>query len=114
MSKIKDETLSNRIAEVPKAKAIIKDHLNEFLEWHDMRKNVPVLKSIKNKLYAMQSCDMYINYAARQNNTTVVKVNKAFKIQKVINGMALKMRSQNQCGCNYIEAINEFIATGTN
>lgn len=114
LSKIKDATLSKRIAEIPKAKAIIKDHLIEFLEWHDMRKNVPVLKSIKNKLYAMQSCDMYINYAARQNNTTVVKVNKAFKIQKVINGMALKMRSQNQCGCNYIEAINEFIATGTN
>ena len=36
------------------------------------------------------------------------------KIQKVINGMAIKMRNQNQCGCNYIEAINEYIATGTN
>ena len=27
--------------------------------------------------------------------------------------MASKIRHQNQSGCNYIEAINEFIATGT-
>ena len=28
--------------------------------------------------------------------------------------MAYKMKEQNQKGCHYIEAINEFIATGTN
>ena len=32
------------------------------------------------------------------------------KIQKVLNGMASKMRLQNQRGCYYIEAINEFLA----
>jgi glutamyl-tRNA reductase len=31
-------------------------------------------------------------------------------IQRVINGMATKIRLQNQGGCHYIEAINEFIA----
>jgi hypothetical protein len=28
--------------------------------------------------------------------------------------MAVNMRNQNQRGCNYITAINEFIATGIN
>ena len=111
LSKIKDATLDKRKAEIPKAKAIIKKHINEFLEWHTMRKNVPVLKAVKNKLYAMQSCEMFMSYSATQLSTTV---NADDKIQKVINGMAIKMRNQNKRGCNYIEAINEFIATGTN
>ena len=111
LSKIKDATLDKRKAEIPKAKAIIKKHINEFLEWHIMRKNVPVLKAVKNKLYAMQSCEMFMSYSATQLSTTV---NADDKIQKVITGMAIKMRNQNKRGCNYIEAINEFIATGTN
>ena len=113
LSKIKDATLDKRRAEVPKAKAIISYHISEFLDWHEMRKNAPVLKAVKNKLKALHNCDLYITYSSRysaesnQGDTDV-------KIQKVINGMAVKMRTQNQRGCNYIEAINEFIATGTN
>jgi glutamyl-tRNA reductase len=41
-------------------------------------------------------------------------VNFDYEIQKVVSGMAIKMRGQNQRGCQYIEAINEYIATGTN
>ncbi|MEO7769104.1 MAG: glutamyl-tRNA reductase, partial [Ferruginibacter sp.] len=33
LSKIKDDTLYKRKAEVPKVKSIIADHINEFLEW---------------------------------------------------------------------------------
>lgn len=110
LSKIKDATLDKRKAEVPKAKAIIKKYINEFLDWHDMRKNVPVLKAVKNKLYALQSCELFTSYSSNQLSTASETDDK---IQKVINGMAIKMRNQNQRGCNYIEAINEFIATGT-
>src|SRR4029079_5370710 len=35
------------------------------------------------------------------------------KIQKVINGMASKLRAQNQRGCHYIEAIHEYNATAS-
>ncbi len=111
LSKIKDATLDKRKGEVPKAKAIINNHINEFLDWHGMRKHVPVLKAVKNKLHAMQSCKMFLNYSA---TGPTAGVNADDKIQKVINGMAIKMRNQNQHGCNYIEAINEYIATGTN
>ncbi|MBC7889294.1 MAG: glutamyl-tRNA reductase [Ferruginibacter sp.] len=113
LSKIKDETLQQRKAEIPKAKVIITNHINEFLDWHEMRKNVPVLKAVKHKLQAMHACNLYINYSATQL-PRVVSLNPDERIQKVINGMAIKMRHQNQRGCYYIEAINEYIATGTN
>ncbi len=113
LSKIKDATLENRKAEIPKVKAIIAAHIAEFIEWHEMRRHVPVLKEVKNKLQALNNCEIFIAYTSRQvqytNETTAGE-----KIQKVLNGMAVKMRTQNQRGCYYLEAINEFIATGTN
>jgi glutamyl-tRNA reductase len=114
LSKIKDQTLNQRKAEVPKAKAIIAYHINEYLDWHQMRQHVPVLKAVKHKLQNMHSCNLYINYSATLTPAKIAYLNPEEKIQKVINGMAIKMRSQNQRGCNYIEAINEYIVTGTN
>ena len=78
-----------------------------------MRKHVPVLKAVKHKLQAMHNCNLYIKYSATQT-PVISNINAEEKIQKVINGMAIKMRNQNQRGCYYLEAINEYIATGTN
>jgi glutamyl-tRNA reductase len=36
------------------------------------------------------------------------------KIQKVINGMALKLRKKNERGCHFIEAINEYLTVAVN
>lgn len=96
LSKLKDKTLHKRKAEVPKAKKIIAEHISDFIEWHEMRKHVPVLKAVKNKLQ-----EIHCNPDQE-------------RIQKVINGMAVKMRNHNQRGCHYIEAINEFMAPGVN
>jgi glutamyl-tRNA reductase len=109
LSKIKDLTLQKREAEVPKAKAIIAEHIEEFFNWHQMRRNVPVLKAVKTKLEQMQSCNLYINTLYTEI-TSPGCLGSEEKIQKVINGMAVKMRSHNQRGCHYIEAINEYIA----
>ena len=111
LSKIKDATFEKRKAEVPKVLAIIKKYSNEFLEWHEMRKNVPVLKAVKVKLHAMKSCELYTSAVIHQ---LTAQQNSEDKIQKVLNGLAIKMRSKNQRGCQYIQAINEYIATGTN
>lgn len=114
LSKIKDKTLQKREAEVPKAKVIIEEHINDFLNWHLMRKNVPILKAVKIKLEQMNSCTLFVNTFSTKISTTLSFNDTEEKIQKVINGMAVKMRSQNQRGCHYIEAINEYIATGAN
>jgi glutamyl-tRNA reductase len=106
LSKMKDKTLSKRTAEVPKAKAIIAEHISEFMEWYKMRKNVPVLKAVKSKLKELHTSPLFFPLSNDQYSPDE-------KIQRVINGMASKMREQNQKGCYYIEAINEFIATGS-
>ena len=107
LSKLKDETFAKRVAEVPKAKAIIAKHIAEFMDWYEMRKHVPVLKAMKTKLKEIHNSPLFIPL---YNNSTHTEE----KIQRVINGMAFKMKGQNQKGCHYIEAINEFIAIGTN
>lgn len=109
LSKMKDETLSNRIKEVPKAKTIIIEHIADFTDWYKMRKNVSVLKAVKSKLKEIHTFPLFIPLSNHQTS----KINPDDKIQRVINGMASKMKEQNQKGCYYIEAINEFIATGS-
>ncbi|MBC7830159.1 MAG: glutamyl-tRNA reductase [Chitinophagaceae bacterium] len=109
LSKLKDETLQKRKAEIPAVKAIINEQLVEFMQWHHMRKHVPVLKAVKLKLQEIHTDPVYLErfYSVSLNNA-----NHHHNIQKVLNGMAVKMRRQNQYGCYYIEAINEFLTTG--
>jgi glutamyl-tRNA reductase len=102
LSRLKDETLSKREAEVPKAKTIIAEHFAEFIQWCEMRRYVPVLKAIKIKLKEIHNDPLVF---PAYNITDAED-----KIQRVINGTAFKMKEQNQCGCFYIQAINEFIA----
>jgi len=111
LSKINDATLQKRIAEVPKAKAIIAAHIKEFEEWYRLRKHAPVLKAVKQKLHDIQDCNLFQSLYQLQNTTAMVNTDA---IQKVVNNMAIKMRRQHQPGCYYIEAINDFITIGVN
>ncbi|MBO9635405.1 MAG: glutamyl-tRNA reductase [Chitinophagaceae bacterium] len=112
LSKINDATLQKREAEIPKAHAIIAEHIAEFIDWYEMRKHVPVLKAVKTKLKEIQTFPSYIQLCPGEITTRPTDSDQ--KIQRVINGMASKMRQQNTRGCQYIEAINEFITTGSN
>jgi glutamyl-tRNA reductase len=116
LSKLKDETLQKRIAEIPKAKTIISEHKAEFLEWSNMRKNVPYIKAVKQKLHDMHSCNLYLSCHSGPytSDTTALQPINQVAIQKVIKNMAVKMRQQHQPGCFYIEAINDFITTHSN
>lgn len=111
LSKIKDETLQKREAEVPKAKAIIAEHIAELMEWHAMRKHVPVLKAVKIKLKELHASGLLV----RLSGEALPPMAEADEqIQRVINGMASRMRERNQGGCHYIQAINEYIGTDAN
>ena len=107
LSKIKDETLQQRKAEVPKAIAIINEHVADFKEWYDMRRNVPVLKEVKNKLKEIHIDPVLLN---TNHNCKEQVATYDERIQKVINSLATKMRRDYTPGCHYIQAINEFIA----
>jgi len=47
VSKLKDDNLQKRIAEVPKAKRIIESQINEFMEWLGKRNQMALLRSDK-------------------------------------------------------------------
>jgi glutamyl-tRNA reductase len=103
LSKMKDETLKMRLAEVPKAKAIISDLMLEFNDWCEMRKHVPLLKDLKLKLKELYSHPLYT-----QTSTCPKKMDT--HIQRVLNETAGKIKIQNQRGCQYIAALNDFIS----
>jgi glutamyl-tRNA reductase len=109
LSRLKDETLKKRMGEVPKAKVIISDLLEEFVEWHEMRKHVPLLKAVKLKLKEIHTNPLFVT-AHKMGCPKEADV----KIQRVINEMASKIKLQNQGGCHYIEAINNFMAGSKN
>jgi glutamyl-tRNA reductase len=101
LSKVADATLQNRLLEVPKAKQIIAEHIAEFKNWYIMRQHVPVIKAVKTTLETIQQKhqDVLLAEPLQSND----------KIQKVLNNMASQMRHNNQGGCNFILAINDFM-----
>jgi glutamyl-tRNA reductase len=103
LSRLKDETLKMRLAEVPKAKVIISELMQEFEEWCEMRKHVPMLKDLKVKLKELYAHPQYAP-------TTTCPKKLDVQIQRVLNETAGKIKTQNQRGCQYIAALNEFIS----
>jgi len=107
LSRLNDKTLANRKAEVPKARSIIAKYMAEFNEWISMRRHAPILNAVKIKLKELHTSSLFFNYTS---TSSFAENDPDNHIQRVINGMASKIRLQNQGGCHYIEAINEFIA----
>ena len=105
LSKLNDETLLRRANDIPKVIEIIEKHMCAFTDWHNMRKNVPMLLAVKSQLQALPLHQYGLSIAGEKNQE---------QIQKVINGMALKLRSQNNPGCQYIEAMHDYIAHASN
>jgi len=103
LSSLTNATMMHRIAEVPKAKTIIDSTKVEFFNWYEKRKQTAVLNQVKNKLQEISHNPAFIG----QNNAEDIQ--HAELIQKVVNGMAYKMKEKNQRGCQYLEAINEFM-----
>ncbi len=108
LSKIKDETLAKRSAEVPKATGIIDEHIAEFMEWCDMRKHVPVLKEVKSKLLGLPLDSVLLAVPKTEGGEIVPELHEE-KVHKVISTLANRMRKDNTPGCHYIQAINDFI-----
>jgi glutamyl-tRNA reductase len=114
LSKVQDETLQNRLGEVPKAMAIIDEHMNEFLYWYKMRKHAVVLKAVKDKLHEIHSRE--IQQQKNGNNYKVEDLEQVSSriIQKMINLMAGKVRKETDKSDQYIAMINDIFETGVN
>ena len=103
LSKMKDDTLKMRQAEVPKARAIIGEVMEEFSDWCGMRRHVPMLKHLKVKLREL------VSYHEHLYTTTTCPKKLEGYIQRVLNDTAGKVKEQNQRGCQYLSALNDFV-----
>lgn len=106
ISKSNDHSLHERQADIPKANAIIARHLDDFLDWCRMRKNIPILKAISIRLGEIAAQQQR---AVNDPEMSAVGHTAEQKIRRVIGGTAEKMRADNHSGCYYIEAINELL-----
>jgi glutamyl-tRNA reductase len=103
LSRMKDETLSKRKAEIPKAKAIIAEHLADFKIWNERRKHAPILKHLKTTLHQLhtQPCFQVRQHPSHESTNA--------RIKKVLSDTARKLNQQDLKGCQYISAINQFM-----
>lgn len=101
LSRINDETLRNRTAEIPKVNAIIGYHFHDFIEWYSMRQNVPIIKAVKEKLHELNV--LLFDTDKSKDNCDV---------QKALNNMAVQLRQEGEFkpGCRYIETMHKYIS----
>ena len=103
LSRINDETLQMRIAEIPKAKKIIMEYATEFYEWYKQRKHAPIIKTAKEKMFD-------INHRICERNPQISEQNNTDAVHKLLKHMAVKMRSDYRPGCIYLEALNDYMS----
>jgi glutamyl-tRNA reductase len=99
LSKVNDETFRKRSAEIPKVNAIIGYHFHDFMEWYSMRQNVPIIKSVKEKLHKLN----VLLFDTDKDNCDV---------QKALNSMVLQLKEDEDFkpGCCYIETMHKYIS----
>lgn len=95
ISAILDKTIDRRKAEIPKALQIIQDTIIEVKEWYEMYLNTVVLRSIK----------LQLNELSKQ----IQEQTSNERIHKAVSTFAINLRKQNNKGCQYIHAMNDYL-----
>ena len=106
ISRMKNDIIKSREAEIPKAQEIILKHMLMFSEWVQMRQYAPALKALKNTLN-----NIALIHSRELNNpgTKCPYMLAEQQIRQIINRTAENMRTQNSQGCHQIQAISEFV-----
>ncbi|MDQ3101449.1 MAG: hypothetical protein M3R08_08680, partial [Bacteroidota bacterium] len=103
ISKITDHTLRQRIAQVPLALEFIEEAVDEILEWSRMRERLGILADVKRKLESIH---------AQRSVTGMADIDQEAdaRIKRILKSMAVGMRKGDGRGCQYLMAINEYVA----
>lgn len=108
LSKITDETLSKRNAQVPQAKAIITAVKADFYNWLDSRKFAPVIKALKSKLKTLKEEE--INFHAKKiSNFNTDQANQVSNriIQKITKQFVNHLKDNNEDATESLELIQQ-------
>ncbi len=94
ISAILENTIGKRKAEIPKARLIIENTLNELKEWYGLQTNAPVLRKIKTHLHQLSKDDT---------------PESTDKIHRAVSSLAVQLKQKNNKGCQYIHAMNDYL-----
>jgi len=100
LSRIKDETLQQRAAEVPLATELINAHLQELEEWYGRH---TILDVVKDKL-----CDLEVSGVGQEADGNSVP---GERVHNIIASLAIKVKQEHTVGCHCITAFNEYIGS---
>lgn len=113
LSQISQETYHQRALEVPAAKKIIDEYLNEFFDWYKMRKNVPFIRAAKEAIMNLHQCGIIPQAVAEESAVDYLPADIA--MNKAIKNMAVKMKeSEQKPGCTYLQAITDYVTSTSN
>ena len=105
LSRIKDETLMQREAEVPLAETIMAAHMEELSDWYGTR---IILHTVKDKLHELHTA----YHDAGVSDKSLAPITLPGKnVHGIIASLAVKVKQENTIGCHCIAAFNEFIGT---
>jgi len=96
ISIILNKTIHRRKSEIPKALQIIDHTITELNEWYSMQLNNPMLRKIKLQLHELSK---------QHSDVTDHKE----RIHKTVSSLAIQLRKQNNKGCQYIHAMNDYL-----
>lgn len=100
VSKTLQDTFEKRNAEIPKANIIIGEYLHQFKAWLAMYTHVPAINSIKTKLQTLS-----LSHSPEGFSETMI----GNRINKTVGTLATNLRQKDEKGCQYINAINDFL-----
>lgn len=103
---ILDKTIARRKAEVPKAQEILEHYQQEFYTWLDEYKYSLHIKSWKDKLQELSEWQPR-QYCEMASETPLLSPDR--KVQKAVTRLAVNLRTNQEKGCQFINAINDYL-----
>ncbi len=108
LSKMTDETVEKRIAQIPKAQEIIEEVKIEFNAWLETRKYAPTIKALKSKLEEIKSEE--IDYQRKKQedfNEAQATILSDRIIQKITKHFANHLKEEDEFSNESIELISK-------
>lgn len=108
LSHVQDATLEVRKKEIPGARAIIEEKIEDFLHWHQKRKQAFILKGMKEKMEEIHQKEIKKFRKTTQANPEELETLSAHLVQRMVNVFGGKLKSANGKADHYCQILSEF------
>lgn len=109
-----DNTISRRMADVPKAEAIIAEYMDFFYDWLGTYRHAPVIHEMKRKLLVW-SGQMNKNYALQAPVSGGLNAGGYEEnIHHTVSDLMVKLKTRREKGCQMIAAYHDFFTLSNN